>query len=100
MPTPPFVRTILVCCNERDPGKDACGARGSASLHQTLKTAVKDRGLQKRIRVVRSGCLDLCSIGPNVCIMPENVWYHDVKESDLPALIDRWIAPLETGSTK
>ena len=94
MPSPPYRRTIFVCCNERDPGEAACANRGSRELQKKLKEYVKERGLQGKIRVTRSLCFGLCAVGPNICAQPENVWYNDVREQDLPNLIREWIDPL------
>jgi (2Fe-2S) ferredoxin len=91
----PYERVIFVCCNEREPGEDACANRGSAQLQKDLKAMVKDRGLKGRVRVSRAMCFGLCSEGPNICVMPDNVWYRGVTAADLPAIIDRHVAPLE-----
>ena len=89
----PYERTIFVCCNEREPGEDACANRGSAQLQKDLKAKVKELGLNGRIRVSRSMCFGLCSEGPNICVMPDNVWYRGVGPADLPTIIARHIAP-------
>ena len=88
---PPFDRVIFVCCNEREPGEAACANRGSAELQKKLKVHVKSKGLQDKIRVARSLCLGPCAEGPNVCVMPENKWYHGVSEADLPEISRKWI---------
>ncbi|HYF01026.1 MAG TPA: (2Fe-2S) ferredoxin domain-containing protein [Planctomycetota bacterium] len=91
---PPYERVLFVCCNEREKGEDACANRGSAELQAKLKAYMKSKGLQGRVRVTRSLCLGLCAQGPNVCVMPENVWYSRVTEQDLPEIQRRWIDPL------
>ncbi len=85
-------RLILVCCNTKE-GNDSkyCGNKGSMDLHAELKTYVKEKGLQKTIRIIKSGCLDYCGLGPNVCIMPENVWLKAVSHADLNEIKKRWI---------
>ena len=88
---PPFERVIFVCCNEREPGEAACANRGSAALQKQLKAYMKSKGLQAKIRVARSLCLGMCAEGPNVCVMPENKWYHRVSEADLPEITRQWI---------
>jgi (2Fe-2S) ferredoxin len=40
-------------------------------------------------------CFGLCSEGPNICVMPDNIWYRGVTPADLPAIIDRHVAGLE-----
>ncbi len=97
-PRGPFERIIFVCCNEREPGEDACANRGSVEIQKRLKEYVKDHGLKERLRVSRAMCLGLCSIGPNVCVMPDNAWYHHVSVDDLPKLIAAYVTPLEQKS--
>lgn len=93
-PKPPYERVIFVCCNSREPGEDACANRGAAELQKKLKEYAQSKGLKGRVRVSRSLCLGLCAVGPNVCVMPENVWYRGVSEQDLPEIQRRWIDPL------
>lgn len=93
----PYERVIFVCCNEREPGEDACANRGSAELQKKLKEYMKSRNLKGRVRVSRAMCFGLCSVGPNVCVMPENVWYRGVKPEDLGEIQRKWIDPLAGG---
>ena len=58
-------------------------------MRETLKQAVKDKGLAKQIRVSRSGCLDVCSEGPNVLLMPDNIWFKRVNEKDIEEIVNR-----------
>jgi (2Fe-2S) ferredoxin len=87
--TQPYEILILVCTNLREEGRDACGARNSEALHQALKAVVEQRLLKGRVRVSRTGCLGQCSVGPNVMVFPEGVWYSRVSIADVPALIAR-----------
>ena len=61
---------------------------------EKLKAYAKSKGLQGLCRVSRSLCLGLCEIGPNVCVMPENVWYKGVTAADLEEIQKKWIDPL------
>lgn len=93
----PYEKTLFVCCNEREPGEDACANRGSAALQKELKAMVKDKGLKGRVRVSRAMCFGLCSEGPNICVMPDNIWYRGVGPADLATIYARHVAPLEGG---
>ena len=90
----PYVRSVFVCCNEREPGEAACANRGSADLQKTLKAWTKEHGIGTRCRVSRAMCLGLCEEGPNLCIMPDNVWLRGVTPADLPKIIATYLAPL------
>ncbi len=58
-------------------------------IRELLKEKVKQKGLSKQIRVSRSGCLDVCSEGPNVLVMPDNVWFKKVRIEDADAIIQQ-----------
>jgi len=95
MPRKPYETIIFICCNEREPGEDACANRGSVEIQKQLKEIVKSKGLKERLRVSRAMCFGLCSIGPNVCVMPGNVWYSNVAPADVPAIVEKHVKPLE-----
>jgi len=88
-----FEKYIFVCENKRDEGK-CCSSDGS-EIRQLLKQRVKDLGLQRKIRISRSGCLDVCAEGPNVLVEPDHVWHQHVGTSDVGAIIDRTVKSLK-----
>ena len=85
----PYRKTVFVCTNVREDGRVACAnpGRGGDDLCAALKDAVKKLGLKGKVRVARSGCLDLCEKGPNVFVLPDGDWYSGVAEKDLPELL-------------
>lgn len=94
----PYVRMLFVCTNTRD-GRAACGnaERGESSGVNTveaLKHAVKEKGLKGRIRVAKSGCMDLCGVGPNVLVFEagRQICLSRVSEQDVPTIIDTYLA--------
>jgi (2Fe-2S) ferredoxin len=82
---PRFKKHIFICENERSEGK--CCAPDGSHLREILKTKLKEIGLSSQIRVSRSGCLDVCADGPNILLMPDNIWFKKVAESDLSEII-------------
>jgi (2Fe-2S) ferredoxin len=87
----PYRRTIFVCTNARDGGRVACGnpGRGGLELCESLKNAVKELGLKGKVRVARSGCLDLCEKGPNLFVYPEGEWRSGVGQQDVPEILKK-----------
>ena len=81
----PFKKLVLVCTNIKENGEECCGRKGSADLHQKLKEAVKLA--HPAVRVSRTGCLGMCSSGPTVIIMPDNVWFGGTTEADIPTIL-------------
>lgn len=82
---PRFEKYLLVCENERDAGA-CCGSRG-ARIRELLKAAIHARQLASRIRVSRTGCLDVCAEGANVLLMPDNIWFKHVSEDDIAEIL-------------
>ncbi len=91
----PYRRVIMVCTNERTTGEPACGNRCSGPILERLKIHVKEHGLRRHIRVCKTGCLDQCALGPNVVIMPDNVWLKAVSDADVDRIIADWVTPIE-----
>ena len=89
---PPYQKIIFVCTNSRDGGAICCSGGGSVAIREALKRYVKENGLQGKVRVSQSGCMDLCSQGPNIMIFPDGIWYKDVTLEDVPAIIQNHIA--------
>lgn len=83
-------RYLFVCTNRRDPGnpKGSCAAKGSEALLDALKARLFEKGGHKRLRVVGSGCLDLCEIGASIVVEPDHVAYGRVTMDDVDDIID------------
>jgi (2Fe-2S) ferredoxin len=58
---------------------------------EELKKVAKERNLKGKLRVAKSGCLDLCAFGPNIMIWPEGIWYMKVTKTDIPEIIDTYL---------
>jgi NADP-reducing hydrogenase subunit HndC len=73
---------VLVCKGT------GCTASGSTQVMEELEKEIEKRGLSKEVRVVQTGCLGLCELGPNVLIYPEGSYYCSVKASDVPEIVE------------
>lgn len=87
----PYQKTVFVCVNVREGGRVACGnpGRGGLELCESLKHAVKEKGLKGKVRVVKSGCLDLCEKGPNAFVYPGSEWLSGVTAADVPEILKK-----------
>ena len=74
---PPFSTYIFVCTKQRSSTEQCCGNQGN-SIRDNLKTLIKKRKLHKHIRVNHAGCLGSCKTGPNVLVLPQNLWFENV----------------------
>ncbi len=82
---PRHQKYLFVCENTRNDG--VCCMPEGERIREGLKQSVQTQGLALRIRVSRSGCLDLCADGPNVLLMPDNKWFHQVSLKDLDDIV-------------
>ena len=76
---------VLVC------GGTGCHASESEALLSNLKTIVADKGLDKEIQVIATGCFGFCEKGPIVKIMPDNTFYTQVTPADAREIIEEHI---------
>lgn len=74
---------VFVCCNQKAEGKKCCGEETGLDAVKFLREQVKALQTDKKIRVQRAGCLDVCSKGPALVVYPEGCFYHYHDKEDL-----------------
>ena len=76
---------ILVC------GGTGCSSSRSAQIIEALEAELKAQGLDKEVKVVKTGCFGLCELGPIMIVYPEGVFYSKVKPEDMKEIVDEHI---------
>lgn len=92
----PYQRAVFVCTHSRGEGaRISCAnpGRDGEKICEALKHAVKEAGLKGRVRVARSGCLDLCEQGPNALVYPDGEWLSGMSLADVPGLVKKLAEP-------
>ncbi len=89
----PYQRMIFVCMNASHEGEQrpVCASASSEAVLKTLKEEIKKRGLQGKVRALKSGCLDLCEKGPNLIVYPEGTLHTGVSSQNIPQLIEDYL---------
>ncbi len=72
---------VLIC------GGTGCTSSGSDKVLAAFESQLKESGLDNEIRVVRTGCFGLCSVGPVVIVHPDGTFYSQVQEADVAEII-------------
>jgi sirohydrochlorin cobaltochelatase len=72
---------VLVCANVD------CAGRGSISLITALRRSLIKTGLERDIRVTRTGCMGRCGEGPTVAVYPDGIWYRGVQDTDAEEIV-------------
>ncbi|WP_448524180.1 NADH-quinone oxidoreductase subunit NuoF [Pseudothermotoga sp.] len=62
--------TVLICAG------GACISSGETSVKEALQREIKKYGLEEVVRIVETGCMGACSLGPIMVIYPEGVFYQ------------------------
>jgi NADH:ubiquinone oxidoreductase subunit F (NADH-binding)/(2Fe-2S) ferredoxin len=75
-------RAHVLCC-----GGTGCSSSGSAQLIERFEEKIKENGLDKEVKVIRTGCFGLCEAGPVVIVYPEGTFYSRVKVDDVDEIV-------------
>ncbi len=67
---PTYRSHVLVCAGA------SCVSSGSHSVADALQQAIDRHGLSDEVKVVRTGCMGSCDLGPVAVIYPEGVFYQ------------------------
>ena len=81
---------VFVCINERaaEHPRGSCIQRGSGGLFEAFRETTGQMGMVD-IKVVASGCLEPCMVGPAVYVAPDNVWYGGVTVEDVATICEQ-----------
>jgi (2Fe-2S) ferredoxin len=83
-----YDRHIFICTNQRiNSERPSCGEDHGMELVKAFKKEIKDRGLNVNMRAQKTGCLDICELGPSLVVYPEGIFYGKVQISDVPEIV-------------
>ena len=85
-----YEKHIFICVNERPDNskRGSCSKCGGADIRMRFVQLINEHGLKGIIRANKSGCLDVCELGPVVVIYPDAVWYTKVKLNDVDEIFN------------
>jgi (2Fe-2S) ferredoxin len=84
---------VFVCINERpaEHPRPSCLRNGSAAVFEALREETGRVGLVD-VKVIASGCLEPCMVGPSIYVAPDDVWYGGVTVADVPVIVAQHLA--------
>lgn len=83
----PYVSHVFVCTNDRGGERKSCADDKSLLIKAVLKETVNEKGWKGKVRISTSGCMGLCTQGPNVMIYPQNICFSEVFPDDVSRVI-------------
>ena len=72
---------ILICTGT------GCSSSNSPAIIERFEECIKEAGLEKEVKVVRTGCFGLCENGPICIVYPEGAFYSHIKVDDVPRIV-------------
>ena len=73
---------ILICAGA------GCVASGALEVTAAIEKALKKHGLEDEIRVVQTGCLGPCAVGPVAVVYPDGVFYQKITPDDADEIVE------------
>jgi NADH:ubiquinone oxidoreductase subunit F (NADH-binding)/(2Fe-2S) ferredoxin/NAD-dependent dihydropyrimidine dehydrogenase PreA subunit len=65
-----------------------CISSGATALKDALANELKTRGLDGEIKIVETGCMGPCDLGPVMLVHPDGTFYQRVTALDVPKLVE------------
>ncbi|MBK5101438.1 MAG: SLBB domain-containing protein, partial [Desulfobacteraceae bacterium] len=78
-------RVISLCAGS------GCAAYGTSKVYQRLKQELAHQGMQDEVEVKLSGCHGFCEKGPIMVLYPEGIFYPQVKEENVPEIVEKTV---------
>ena len=72
---------ILVCTGA------GCVASGAMEIKSALEESLRQHGLAEEVRVIGTGCLGPCAVGPVAVVHPDGVFYQGIKPEDAGVIV-------------
>ncbi len=79
-------KKILVCTNYRaNPNNSSCAARGSKEVLTALTQQLLNKKVSIEIEEIQ--CMGYCDVGPNLRLIPNGEFFHEVSAKKLAKII-------------
>ena len=78
-----LIRSHVMVC-----GGTGCTSSNSAAVIAEFEKQLLEKGLDKEVKVVRTGCFGLCEAGPVCIVYPEGSFYSHVTPENVTKIVD------------
>ncbi len=82
---PAVENTVLICAG------GACISAGEKSVRNVFEETLKKYSLESVVRVVETGCMGACDLGPILVIYPEGVFYQKITAENAARIVEEHI---------
>lgn len=64
-----------------------CNQKGAAKVINRLRFEMMRKKINTRVHMNTCGTIDLCDIGPNLVVYPDNIVFSNLEENDVPEIV-------------
>ncbi len=82
----PFIRAHILVCSGA-----GCVSSGCHEVYDSLVRALEEEGILDEVKVIKTGCIGSCDLGPTVLIYPDGTFYQKVKPEDTREIVEEHI---------
>jgi len=77
-----FRANLMMCAGT------SCVSCGTMIINAALREELKNKGLEKEIKIVLTGCNGYCAQGPVMVVQPEGIFYQSLTVEEIPNLVE------------
>ncbi len=74
---------VIVCAGA------GCVSSGCRAVAEAMQSELARLELEEEIKIVQTGCVGSCDLGPVVIVYPEGVFYQRLKAEDVPEIAEQ-----------
>ena len=79
---PTFRSHVLLCAGA------GCVSSGCHAVAEAMEQRIAELGLDQEVKVIRTGCMGACDLGPVAVVYPEGVFYQKLTADDGRLIVD------------
>ena len=76
-----YSHQILVC------GGAGCVSSGCAGIVQAIHESLDEHNLTQEVKVMETGCMGTCAVGPAILVLPERIFYTNLNPERVRSII-------------
>ncbi len=77
-----FRANLMMCAGT------SCVSCGTMIINAALREELKNKGLEKEIKIVLTGCNGYCAQGPVMVVQPDGIFYQSLTVEEIPKLVE------------
>ncbi|MCX5904442.1 MAG: 4Fe-4S binding protein [Proteobacteria bacterium] len=79
-------KTVITIC-----AGTGCRGLGCMQVKEALEAELKNQNLTEKVEIRATGCPGFCEKGPLVTILPQNIFYQQIKAADVSDIISKTV---------